>query len=199
MDEIDAVRLPRPLGSGATEYVLRHGKPLLADRQIFDQLAAEGECVQTGAPSVCWLGVPLVWDDRVMGVLAVQSYSPKHIYDARDQELLTFVSYHIANALQRKQTSESLKLAYVNLERRVTERTRALALANRDLREQIAERERVERRLEIRNLARFIDRTTQSHLACCSAWVRRLTGFPRPIHRQVVRRAVYRSRSLQGD
>ncbi|WP_333682240.1 EAL domain-containing protein [Dyella sp.] len=146
VDEIDT-RISRPVANGATEYVLKHGKPLLADGQAFERLAAEGECVEMGTKSVCWLGVPLMWDDRVKGVLAVQSYSPKHIYDARDQELLTFVSYHIANALQRKQTSESLKQAYINLERRVTERTRALALANRDLREQIAERERVERRL----------------------------------------------------
>lgn len=147
VDEIDTARVQRPVANGATEYVLKHGKPLLADRQTFERLAASGEYKEMGAKSVCWLGVPLVWDDRVKGVLAVQSYSPKHIYDTRDQELLTFVSYHIANALQRKQTSESLKQAYINLERRVTERTRALALANRDLREQIAERERVERRL----------------------------------------------------
>src|SRR3546814_11441171 len=77
-----------------------------------------------------------------MGVLALQSYSPEHTYNERDQELLTFVSYHIANALQRKQAASSLKHAYSGLERRVTARTRALALANRDLREQIAERER---------------------------------------------------------
>src|SRR3546814_1173653 len=63
-----------------------------------------------------------------------QSYSPEHTYNERDQELLTFVSYHIANALQRKQAASSLKHAYSGLERRVTERTRALALANRDLR-----------------------------------------------------------------
>src|SRR3546814_10394362 len=80
-----------------------------------------------------------------MGVLALQSYSPEHTYNERDQELLTFVSYHIANALQRKQAASSLKHAYSGLERRVTERTRALELANRDLREQIAERERVAR------------------------------------------------------
>jgi diguanylate cyclase (GGDEF)-like protein len=147
VDEFEVANTPRKMGTGATEYVLKHGKPFLADRQAFDHLIESGECEQLGAKSVCWLGVPLVWDDKVMGVLAVQSYSPKHMYDTRDQELLTFVSYHIANALQRKQTSESLKQAYVNLERRVTERTRALALANRDLREQIAERERVERRL----------------------------------------------------
>ena len=148
VDHIDSVRLPRAHGRGATEYVLRHAKPLLATPSEFDQLGALGEIIHSGAPSVCWLGVPLIWGGKAMGVLALQSYSPEHTYNERDQELLTFVSYHIANALQRKQAAASLKQAYAGLERRVTERTRALALANRDLREQIAERERVERRLK---------------------------------------------------
>ncbi|MEI7037546.1 bifunctional diguanylate cyclase/phosphodiesterase [Fulvimonas yonginensis] len=152
VDEVDNVRTPRVHGRGATEYVLRHGKPLLADPQELERLAAAGEIQRQGAHSLCWLGVPLLLGEKVMGVLAVQSYTQEHTYNERDQELLTFVSYHIANALQRKHTAESLKQAYAGLERRVTERTRALALANRDLREQIAERERVERRLKYETL-----------------------------------------------
>jgi diguanylate cyclase (GGDEF)-like protein len=152
VDEIDQKREPRAHGRGATEYVLRHGTPLLATRADFDRLREQGEVNSFGARSVCWLGVPLTLGDKPMGVLALQSYSPRHVYNERDQELLTFVSYHIANALQRKHAAASLKQAYAGLERRVTERTRALALANRDLREQIAERERVERRLKYETL-----------------------------------------------
>ncbi len=152
VDELDGSREPRALGRGLTEFVLRNGKALLADRDEIDRLHRENILMQSGARSLHWLGVPLIWGERSMGVLAVQSYSPEHTYSPRDQELLTFVSYHIANALQRKHTSESLKQAYASLERRVTERTRALALANRDLREQIAERERVERRLKYETL-----------------------------------------------
>ncbi|WP_425478272.1 EAL domain-containing protein [Frateuria defendens] len=152
IDEVDSVRPARKHGRGATEYVLRHGKPLLADPQEIDRLVALGEISRFGPRSVCWLGVPLVLGERVMGVLAVQSYTPEHTYTERDQELLTFVGYHVANALQRRHNAEALKLAYSSLERRVAERTRALALANRDLREQIAERERVERRLKYETL-----------------------------------------------
>ncbi|HZY33356.1 MAG TPA: EAL domain-containing protein [Rhodanobacter sp.] len=152
VDDVDSVRPPRAHGRGATEYVLRHAKPLLATPAEIDRLSALGEISHFGARSVCWLGVPLIWGGKAMGVLALQSYSPEHTYNERDQELLTFVSYHIANALQRKQAAASLKQAYAGLERRVTERTRALALANRDLREQIAERERVERRLKYETL-----------------------------------------------
>ena len=152
VDEIDNVRPPRAHGRGATEYVLRHAKPLLADPAEIDRLIALNEISRFGTRSVCWLGVPLIWGNKAMGVLALQSYSPEHTYNERDQELLTFVSYHIANALQRKHAATSLKQAYAGLERRVSERTRALALANRDLREQIAERERVERRLKYETL-----------------------------------------------
>jgi diguanylate cyclase (GGDEF)-like protein len=152
VDEVDGSRQPRELGRGLTEFVLRNGKALLADRDEIDRLHNDHVLTQNGASSLHWLGVPLIWGERAMGVLAVQSYTPEHTYSARDQELLTFVSYHIANALQRKYTTESLKQAYASLERRVTERTRALALANRDLREQIAERERVERRLKYETL-----------------------------------------------
>jgi len=152
VDDVDSVRPARAHGRGASEYVLRHGKPLLATPEDIDKLSQAGEISHFGTRSVCWLGVPLVWNGKAMGVLALQSYSPEHTYNERDQELLTFVSYHIANALQRKQAAASLKQAYSGLERRVTERTRALALANRDLREQIAERERVERRLKYETL-----------------------------------------------
>jgi len=152
VDDVDSVRPPRAHGRGATEYVLRHAKPLLATPAEIDRLGALGEISHFGARSVCWLGVPLIWGGKAMGVLALQSYSSEHTYNERDQELLTFVSYHIANALQRKQAAAALKQAYAGLERRVTERTRALALANRDLREQIAERERVERRLKYETL-----------------------------------------------
>ncbi|HXO98983.1 MAG TPA: GAF domain-containing protein, partial [Luteibacter sp.] len=105
VDELDGVREPRELGRGLTEYVLRNGKALLADRDEIDRLNRDQVLSTSGARSLHWLGVPLIWNEKSMGVLAVQSYTPEHTYSARDQELLTFVSYHIANALQRKYTT----------------------------------------------------------------------------------------------
>jgi len=152
VDERDPERHSRKLGHGLTEYVLSHGTALLANAEDITQMHERGDIVQMGHKSVCWLGVPLVCAERTVGALVVQTYSAEHRYSLRDQELLTFVSYHIANALERVRAAESLKAAYAGLERRVGERTRALALANRDLREQIAERERVEARLKYETL-----------------------------------------------
>ncbi len=152
VDEVEPSRSMRSHGHGLTEYVQRTAKPLLINQDEIGRLLDGNNIDRIGPASVCWLGVPLTWGGKVRGVLAVQSYTPEHAYTERDQELLTFVSYHVANALQRKQADAALKLAYASLERRVVERTRALGLANRDLREQIAERERIERRLKYENL-----------------------------------------------
>src|SRR5262249_9921339 len=152
VDEHDQNRHPRKLGQGLTEYVLRTGSALLADRAGLERLYGRGEAQPIGTRSRSWLGVPLICAERAVGVLAVQSHTDEHTYTPRDQELLTFVSYHIANALERKRSAESLKQAYSKLEQRVVERTGELAAVNRDLREQIMVRERVERQLKYENL-----------------------------------------------
>ncbi len=148
VDQNDARRPSRKLGRGMTEYVLRTSQPILADDEVHQQLAETGEVFAHGVAARTWLGVPLICESGTVGVLAVQSYDDVHRYTRRDQELLTFVSYHIANALERKRAAERLRLANTELERRVAERTEALFAANRDLRLQIAERERFERQLQ---------------------------------------------------
>ena len=147
VDERDAIRRPRKVGKGLTEYVLRTGKPLLADRPRIAQLEASGKVRSLGALAHCWLGVPLLRGDRVAGVIAVQSYSAEIGFSSRDQELLTFVAYHIGSGLARKQAQDKLVQAHAGLEQRVSERTRELAEANAELVEQMGERMRAERKL----------------------------------------------------
>lgn len=142
----------RDLGDGLTEYVLRQGTALLADVDEVERLCDAGYVTRHGAKSKCWLGVPLVCGESTVGALAVQSYSAEHNFTLRDQELLTFVSYHIANALERKRAAASLQDAFAQLEGRVKQRTHALAHVNRDLRSEITERERVEQRLKYQTL-----------------------------------------------
>ncbi len=111
----------RELRRGLTEYVLRRGKPLLASRAQIDELVAAGEMQTVGSRCVCWLGVPLLQQETAVGAIVVQSYSEQVVYSPRDQELLTFVAYHIATALQRRRAQDSLKLANRELEARVAE------------------------------------------------------------------------------
>lgn len=147
VDEVDAVRPRRPMLNGMTEYVLRTGRAMLLNREGIDHLLQTGGVQRFGTRARCWLGVPLICDDRAVGVLAVQSYSDDAAFSERDQELLTFVAYHIASGLERKLAQESLHRAYLELEERVLLRTQELARANQDLTGQVLERERIEARL----------------------------------------------------
>ncbi len=129
VDEIDPSSFFKrtPLRRGLTDLVLRRGTPLLASRASIEALQDEGEIERLGAPAECWLGVPLILEGRVVGAIVVQSYANSVQYTLRDQELLTFVSFHIATALQRRRTRDSLKMAHDELERHVEELRRTQA------------------------------------------------------------------------
>ena len=134
----------RALGRGLTEYTLRSGRAQLVDgagaaRMLVD--AGEIDDSYIDSPTACWLGVPLIGSDSVLGVVAVQSYTPEVRYNPRDAELLTFVSYQLASSIQRRRVGEALVQSNVRLEERVEERTL-------ELREQIAVREQVEAQLK---------------------------------------------------
>jgi diguanylate cyclase (GGDEF)-like protein len=143
---VDAVRRPppsRPLGRGLSEYVLRLGTALRADNADIEALEHSGEIVpgRSGSPSSCWLGVPLIVGDEVIGLVTVQSYDPDVSYGPSDQELLSFVATQVASSLTRRRAAEALHRAYEQLEHRVEERTLAL-------RKEIIERERVQDQLK---------------------------------------------------
>lgn len=72
-------------------------------------LLQQGEVESIGAPSLDWLGVPLKTGERTFGVLVVQSYTEKKRFGEKEKELLTFVSQHIATALERKWAEEALR------------------------------------------------------------------------------------------
>jgi len=143
VDVEDGQRPPRLIGRGLSEYVIRHNRPLLADRAEIARLSALGELAISpalGSPSQSWLGVPLPDHDGVIGLVAVQSYRPELAYGLGDAELLTFVSHQIANSLQRRSNAELLRRMNAELEHRVQQRTS-------ELRDQISVREQVEAKL----------------------------------------------------
>jgi diguanylate cyclase (GGDEF)-like protein len=147
-DEISTKTLTRrKRAMGLTEYVISTGRPLLAMRETITALEEAGLVRSFGPLAHCWLGVPLSRDGEIEGVIGVQSYTDGIVFVERDQELLTFVAHHVDAALARKRAQDRLIAAHAELETRVQTRTHELADANRELREQIAERLRAEQRL----------------------------------------------------
>lgn len=131
----------RAMGQGLTEYLMRQGQPMLLSASDVEELQERGEIKRSGAPSESWMGVPLKTGNRVWGAIVSQSYNEQVRYGTRELELLTFVSRQVGYTVERRRAAEELRSAHAELERRVEERTR-------ELREQIAVREKIEERLK---------------------------------------------------
>ncbi|MGH8443221.1 MAG: EAL domain-containing protein [Nevskiaceae bacterium] len=116
-----------------TFNVIRSGRAVFgAPAHVKAQLGIPaGAVFGTGAEHV--IGVPMAAEGQVLGAVLVQSYDVAIHFSEDDRALLGYVAQHILTALLRKQ-------AQAELEQRVQDRTR-------ELREQIAERERIERQL----------------------------------------------------
>lgn len=114
VDEFDSAPQPRKMRRGFTEYVIRTGKALLATREDLKELLRLGEVEQIGEPPSCWLGIPLKSSDKTVGALVVQSYRDDVAFGPEDEEVLMFVSQHIATAVDRKRAEETLEGSLVD-------------------------------------------------------------------------------------
>lgn len=109
VDEFDEPYETAPPGRGLTEYVLRSGKPLHVNQEIFKSLVDAGEVDLVGTDSLDWIGVPLKIGDNTIGVLVVQSYNENIRLGERDLNVLIYVSDQIALAIERTRTHNLLK------------------------------------------------------------------------------------------
>ncbi len=91
-----------------TGYVLKTKKTLLATRDVKNKLVASGEVELRGADSKVWLGIPLLIDDKAIGVLALQSYKTANAFNKSDVEMLEIVSSQISISINRKKQEEEL-------------------------------------------------------------------------------------------
>ncbi len=102
VDEFAQAPAPRQLTPDMRCHKVIHtSQTLLLNLEPAERLSSE--------QARSWLGVPLRSRDKIIGVLAVQSYSDHSIYTEKDQELLQFVSTQVATAIERKQMMARLQ------------------------------------------------------------------------------------------
>ncbi|REL36834.1 sensor domain-containing diguanylate cyclase [Thalassotalea euphylliae] len=130
-DEVPEDPVPYESFRGSlTSHVIESKEPLLATPNMIKQMANDGVLNHIGTAGMDWLGVPLLQDGYVIGVMAIQSYTENTRYTEEDKALLTYTAQHVVSALVRLQDHEQLQKA-------VSSRTR-------ELMEQIREREKAE-------------------------------------------------------
>ena len=92
-----------------TGDVVLNKEPLLLDEPQLIELATKGRVL--GSLPKNWLGIPLMIQGEVLGVMAVKSYNNPIKYNQDHVELLSFVSETIAVAIEKKRAENELKQA----------------------------------------------------------------------------------------
>ena len=123
--------------SGLTGYVARTKQALLCNLDAYRRLVESGDITAQGTACQYWLGVPLCRGEKIIGVMAIQSYDPDCHYNQHDLALISNIAIHTVTAIDRVKSRELL-------EQTVRERTQQLRNTNQSLEKEIRERSNAE-------------------------------------------------------
>jgi two-component system, cell cycle sensor histidine kinase and response regulator CckA len=87
-----------------TGQVIIDGKPVFLNQEALLERNSQNRLV--GAIPLVWLGAPLIADEKVIGVMAVQSYTNPHLFEEKDIDILASVSDQVALAIDRKRAEK---------------------------------------------------------------------------------------------
>jgi len=95
-------------GNALTSYVVATGEPLL----FYDLQAQQGNLpapgLVVGELPRSWLGVPMVLEDRIIGAMSIQSYTPDRFTEA-DRRILSVIAHQTAIAISKARLFEELE------------------------------------------------------------------------------------------
>jgi GAF domain-containing protein len=98
----------RAIGEGLTEYIIRSRRPLLISENVTQWLADNG-LESIGAPAQSWMGVPMLYGDETIGVIALQSFDVPHHFNPHHMELLNAIGSQTASALSNARLFEQVQ------------------------------------------------------------------------------------------
>ncbi len=103
--------------SGLTGYIIRHRRPLLfrSSQEVTAFLEEQGIPL-LGEMARSWLGVPLLVANKLVGVMAIQSYEQDHLYDEQDLALFSTIAAQVATALENARLFQERERQIVELE-----------------------------------------------------------------------------------
>lgn len=102
---------PRQAGRGLTEHVIRSREPLLIKENVAARVKELTGVEAIGRDAEAWLGVPMLIGERVIGMIAVQSYTTPRLYDERHRDLLSAIVSQAAIAIDNARLLRQTQMA----------------------------------------------------------------------------------------
>ena len=107
-------------GLGLTEWVIQHKQPLLIEKD-FEREAKAKKIGGFPPDTRCWLGVPMLFREKVIGVISLRSFEREAVFDEGHRDLLLTIAGQAAIALDNALQYDVIKRINSKLERRIKE------------------------------------------------------------------------------
>ncbi len=115
-------------------YVLKTGELQCLSKSDIDRLKQKNIIdSSTSEKSNNWLGIPLKYEQNVLGVIAIQDDKQNTDYSKHDQEMMLFVARLLTFFITSKQSTNLLDNAKKNYEQKIQHRTHQLEAVNLEL------------------------------------------------------------------
>jgi hypothetical protein len=108
--------------------VVKQSRTLLLNRKDVEHLESTKNITFIGSKAECWLGVPLIINDKVTGVMVTQSYTNAEAYDDSSKALLEMIAHEIAVFIERRKMMDDMVIAKNKAEE--SDRLKSAFLAN---------------------------------------------------------------------
>jgi signal transduction histidine kinase/DNA-binding response OmpR family regulator len=125
-------REPRHLGEGLVGAVAKRREAMFVNDYRTSRFALPAVVEHSDITAA--VAVPLLYRERLLGVLALSDRGAPRRFSAQDQDLLTLFADHAAIAIENARLYQQIQEHAAELEGRVVARTTELAVANQGLR-----------------------------------------------------------------
>ncbi|MFA7326617.1 MAG: PAS domain S-box protein [Candidatus Kapaibacterium sp.] len=162
-EEFDSIEL-NDLTS-LTNRVIQKRQSLRLNESEIVEMIGDRDTYLYGSISKSWLGVPLLVNDEIYGVVMVQDYDIAEAYGEEDEKILCSVSEILASTISKLQYQEELEFLNKDLEQRVTDRTEQLERTLENLNYENDQRKITQEELQItqRELEKSLENEKELH------------------------------------
>ncbi|MFT5821157.1 MAG: PAS domain S-box-containing protein [Crocinitomix sp.] len=100
---------PRIHANGLCEYIIESKEGLLLNGNELQVFRKKKNLTKYGRRAESWVGVPLMFENKVLGVLSSQSFLPNYIYTNDDLDLLSFIGSQIASLIEKECAEKEIR------------------------------------------------------------------------------------------
>jgi len=107
---------PQPLGNNLVSLVVRSRQPLYIPEMSQAKVRQLGADIAENSLAACWLGVPILSGDELIGVISLQHVEDPNWFNERDIRLLVTLANNLSTAIQNIRLFTQTQSALAELE-----------------------------------------------------------------------------------